>query len=666
MRYPILFPPRGSLRRLVALTGVAGVLVTGLTLSVILELGGRAQDGLGRATDTFVQEQAIADRINHAVMRQLLAVSAIQAGADTTVQAAFLAAGDMAYEQFRLYLSRDLTTEERLQLERVKEGQQRLEVNAIRATASYREGDRKAGGEAFDLMVSHGFDLLRAVAGFLDMREAGLQALRARQQHAVQTAYLVGLALAVVLLIGASTVGWLLQRRVAAPLYALTEAVDRLAAGDLEARVPAQHDTEFSTLAAKFNHMAENLRALRGDLERRNQELAGAVDGMHRTRAELLRSEKLSTLGRMTAGLVHELNNPLASILGYAELLEAELQGGRSVSLDQVRRDFVEPIAGEARRAHHLTRSLLVFSRRADTSVGPVPLKGALEVAIGLRSFQFQSAGLALDAQHAPDRHVIAEQQRLQETFLNIINNALHALRAGGGTGLRIHGEEEDGSILVRFDDDGPGFAQPELALEPFYTTKPPEEGTGLGLSLVSRYMDEFSGSVRVENRAGGGARVELRFRAAEAPAVVSRPGAVGQPLEAGRRAPSGAEPPAREPRVLVVEDEAHLRVIHERILKRIGVAARLAGSAAEARRILASESVDLIISDVKMPGEGGVDLYRWVVKDHPRLADRFLFVTGDTGSPETVELFEEHRDMFLRKPFEMAEYLERVKARLG
>ena len=659
MKPAFLFPPKGSLRRRVFMTGMAGITLAAVSLVAVLGLGVRAQDEISAATDSFVEEQAIADRINQAVMRQLLAVSAIQAGTDTIARPDFAAAGQEAYTQIRHYLLRDLTTEQRLQLERVKEGQQRLEVAALHATTAYADGAAARGDEAFETMVSHGFDLLNAVAGFLGMRESGLLALRVRQKRAFQMAYGVGFGLAALLMLGSLAVGWMLQRRVNVPLSVLDDAVGRIAEGDLDVRVPDLADSEFSRLATRFNQMAVNLRTLQGDLERRNAELEAAVETMHRTRSELMQSEKLSTVGRMTAGLAHELNNPLASILGYGELLEAELGRERPPSIREIRDDFVRPIVEEARRSHHMTRSLLIFSRRSEATVGAVPLRESLDVAANLRSFAFVGVGLALLIENVPDVYVLADRQHLQETFFNILNNALHALQSHGGTRVRVSGRVEGGELVLEFEDDGPGFEQPELALEPFYTTKPPDEGTGLGLPMVARYMDECSGTVRLSNVADGGARVELRFRLAEAPARA----------EATAAEPTWGEEPApfaRNRRILVVEDEPHLRVIHERLLSRAGASIRAVSNVREAKAVLHAETIDLVISDVRMPGEGGVSLYEWVISEHPGLRDHFLFVTGDTRSPDILELAEAHPEMFLRKPFEVADYMKRVEAILG
>ncbi len=122
----------------------------------------------------------------------------------------------------------------------------------------------------------------------------------------------------------------------------------------------------------------------------------------------------------------------------------------------------------------------------------------------------------------------------------------------------------------------------------------------------------------------------------------------------------------AASPRVLVVEDEPSLRRLQKRLLNRLGAEVILTASVAEARTILADRDVDLVVSDVKMPGEYGIELYRWVAEHRPGLAGRFLFVTGDVGAAAIANLSEARPGIFLHKPFDMKEYMARVSALLG
>jgi CheY-like chemotaxis protein len=240
------------------------------------------------------------------------------------------------------------------------------------------------------------------------------------------------------------------------------------------------------------------------------------------------------------------------------------------------------------------------------------------------------------------------------------------ALTEAHGTTLRIHAARTGaGFIEVHFDDDGPGLRHPERVFDPFYTTKPVGRGTGLGLTLVHRFQEEFGGSVIVRNRAEGGASITLRHRAATPPADV--PAAAEN---AGPRAGRAAIPETASyggnvprPRVLIVEDERPLLDLQARMLERLGYESVLADNGVAAREVIRAQHVDAVISDVKMPGEmNGAQLYAWIQTHRPDLCDRFLFVTGDVHDPALREMLRTEPDRFVTKPFVMQDYLDRVR----
>jgi len=227
----------------------------------------------------------------------------------------------------------------------------------------------------------------------------------------------------------------------------------------------------------------------------------------------------------------------------------------------------------------------------------------------------------------------------------------------------------------VIVEDEGPGLSHPERVFEPFYTTKPVGEGTGLGLALVHRSMDLFGGSVRAENRPSGGARFLLHF--AVATDAVLEGVVAPDPVPSGRPSTgplalagqglaitagvedAGSEDTGRT--ILLVEDEGDVRHLQTRMLSRLEGTVLVAESVEVARALLREHRVDAIVSDVKMPGETGIDLYEWIRKEHPALLDHFLFVTGDVQGDEVRDLARQRPDMFLHKPFEVDEYLAKV-----
>ncbi|MFW5947094.1 MAG: ATP-binding protein [Gemmatimonadota bacterium] len=666
--------PRSIRRTIVAATVLFTVLLL-LALTGLTWVTRSMQDDLARATEDFTEEQRIADELLRAVARQLVAAGNFAGYQRDRAVVAFRAAGDDAYAQIRSYLFRDLTFDQRYQLEAVKEQHQLLEVSASHAFELFRADRAREAAASADAMIEHGMELMDAVDAFLRLREADLESLQLRQAATFRR-FVVGVGLFALFLTGLMiALVRFLHARLARPVDELADTAARIGAGDLDARVETEYNDEFADVAEAFNRMADRLAAARDRLELRNRQLRDAVDELKNTQDELIRSAKLSATGRMMAGLAHELNNPLASVLGYGELLAARLGDGDTPSLDEIRAGFVDPIVNEAVRARNLVRNLLRFSHPENEAVGPVPLREPLDVVVGLRAYAFQQAGLKLEIGRIPDGRVRGQEQSMEQVFLNLINNALDAMEPLGRGTLRIHGEREGDEVVLHFDDDGPGLPDPERIFEPFFTTKPVGAGTGLGLALVHRYMDGCGGHVHAEDRAAGGARFTLRFRAVDREdgraagrdpdarggvAPTGEPDAHGVDTS-GDAAGAGRTGTAAGARILIVEDEPALRGLQERILARIGATALVAETVVEARRALEREDIDLVVSDVKMPGETGLDLYRWVGRKRPDLSDRFLFVTGDIGDPLIAHLAEEEPGRFIRKPFQMQDYLDRV-----
>jgi len=638
-------------------------------VAAILFVSARQQRRLAGATATALAEQRIADDIVRGVMRQLVVVSVPPSQRAPAMQVEYESASALVYERLRRYLFRELTPGERLLIEQVKQEHLQMEVAAGNALVLASQ-DAAEASRTTEEAVAHAFALVTSLEDFVRSREAELADLLEEQSRTLQRLALGGV-MAVLLLVTAQFLFELrfVRRHVATPLRSLRDATVRIGAGDLSARVPSGYDAEFAAVAQGFNQMSAALAETRRELLGRNTELSDALEQVRAAQQELVEAETLGAIGRMTAGLAHELNNPLASVLGYSELLAsrlAELPGGDGGAL---RAELVEPIVREARRSRLLVRSLLQFARRGESELGAVSLRDTLRIVAELRGFAFEQAGLRFVATEIPDVAVVAERQHLQGVLLNIVNNALDALSGQGHGALVVHGRIDGEMVELCFDDDGPGLPDLERVFEAFYTTKGVGEGTGLGLALADRFMREFGGSISATNRPDGGARFTLRFVRAHGPPVHLRAldtPAHGTPLPRRVASPDGTEAGRARESVLVVEDEAHLQRLHEKLLARLDVAVFVCGTVAEARRLLDAQAFAVVVSDVKMPGESGLALYEWLCREHPAMADRFLFVTGDVGAPDLQRLVAERPDAFLHKPFEAREYLTRVGRLLG
>ncbi len=184
--------------------------------------------------------------------------------------------------------------------------------------------DTPSAEAAANELLADASALHEALNGFLEMREAGCRRC-ARQNAEFMALDVGGAGFALLDLLGSGYLGRFLQLRMTEPLAALTDAARQIGEGDLEARVPTDHDREFARVAMAFNDMARDVTRVREELVQHNRQLAEALESLRQAQAELIESEKLAAMGRMTAGLAHELNNPLASVLGYGELLNEHL-----------------------------------------------------------------------------------------------------------------------------------------------------------------------------------------------------------------------------------------------------------------------------------------------------------------------------------------------------
>lgn len=672
---------RRSLRRRLALVGVWSALTTALLLAGLAVFSSRAQQQLRRTTLGVLEEQRIGDAVIRGVMQQI-SIAGDPAPTRRSEQVArFDSVGGAVYEHLRGYLSRSLSARERQQIERVKEEHQQLEVAARRVMSAASSTSSYSVDASADMRL-HAFTLLDVLRDFVTMRERALESLVDTQADTMRrvTVSLV-LLVAVFALVQVLVVARFVRRRVTMPLEQFGEAVSRVGAGDRDVRLPAASDQEFAELADSFNAMSARLATTRADLETRNTSLTEALAEVRTTKDELVRSETLSAIGRMTAGLAHELNNPLATVLASSELLASRLREGEAPTTAEMEAHYVAPILHEARRARLLVRSLLQFARRGDSEVRPVPFRESLDVVTELRQFAFAAAGVRLEVAGFEDACIMAERQHLQGVLLNVLNNALDALsnhvRDDGAAGVvRVDAGRRADGFVVTISDNGPGLRDPARVFEAFYTTKGVGEGTGLGLALVDRFMTTFGGSVTAENIAGGGARFTLMFELADPsllpssgcvadhppplPTPVSMPVVVDSVFPTAFRV-EGAAVPTRAC-VMVVDDEAPLLRAQDLLLRRLGVDVVLCGSVAEAQAVLDVRHVHVVLCDVKMPAASGLVLYDWVEQHRPALVPRFAFVTGDVEAPELHRFASLHPTALIAKPFDVREYLDQVR----
>jgi len=215
--------------------------------------------------------------------------------------------------------------------------------------------------------------------------------------------------------------------------------------------------------------------------------------------AKLAHSEKMATIGRLVSGVAHEVNNPLAAILGFTDLLLENPEVPLSA------RDDLQIILQETQRTKDIVQDLLSFARQRPVQREPVQLNSVLRQTIKLRSYDFASHGVeVLEDFEEALAPALGDSQQLQQVFLNILNNAYDAVQEAGQRGrIRIHTRRRTDMIEVAISDNGTGIADPQRIFDPFYTTKQVGKGTGLGLSICYGIVRAHAGEIQCWNNEG-------------------------------------------------------------------------------------------------------------------------------------------------------------------
>jgi signal transduction histidine kinase len=234
-------------------------------------------------------------------------------------------------------------------------------------------------------------------------------------------------------------------------------------------------------------------------------DLAVTIDNaaLHR---QLVRSEKLAAIGQLVAGVAHELNNPLASIVGYAELMTDEVPEGPS-------RQKLDKMIREARRMKRIIGNLLRFARQNNLEKKSANLEGLLQEVLALREYHIGAHSVDVDVRvEAGLPQVAVDEDQFKQILLNLLNNSIDALEGVCEKRIRIEALRRNERVIVRFDDNGPGFSDVNRAFDPFYTTKPIGKGTGLGLSICYGIVKEHGGDIHAANLEPCGARIALEL----------------------------------------------------------------------------------------------------------------------------------------------------------
>ncbi len=409
--------------------------------------------------------------------------------------------------------------------------------------------------------------------------------------------------------------------------------------------------------------------------------------------SQLLQAEKMAALGTTISGVAHELNNPLATILTWAERLTER-------DLDPSAHRGVETILREAERAARIVRNLLTFARKRHTTRTMVDVNHVVRETLSLRAYEQRVTNISvIDALASGIPPVFADPHQIQQVLLNLVINAEQAMLTTNGRGtlmVRTWQNPDHESIVLEVNDDGPGVPEDVRTkiFDPFFTTKEVGKGTGLGLTVAYAIVEEHGGRMWLVSEPGEGASfyVELpvsggKLKAEATPGAGGGTGGEGvsreddelggvpdlttmeEPLPAPARrpatrvqivAPAQASATARldSQAVLIVEDETALASAMAEAFGDAGYLVDRAGDGEEAIARLEGGHYDLIISDLKMPRMDGIQLFGALREQYPEMAGRIMFVTGDVIGTDAERFLADSGCRWLAKPFRLGELL--------
>lgn len=298
--------------------------------------------------------------------------------------------------------------------------------------------------------------------------------------------FLVG----VIVLIVAITLIVLFASRITSPLKRLANLMEKAGKGEFTGRINLKSKDEIGQLARVFNKMLE-------ELANRDAEIEGA-------KQKLIQSEKMSAFGQMSAGIAHEVKNPLAGILGYAQIAKKKLEDKPEIA------NYLEIIEKETTRCKEIVENLMKFARQEKATLSRIDINKAVKDSVRLVEHQITVSGIKIVQIYASDGspiYVEGNTNQIQQVMLNLMLNAQHAMENKGTLTVTTHLDEPRGRVMIMVSDTGCGMSEEVKAriFEPFYTTKGVGKGTGLGLAVSLGIIKDHKGSIDVDSTTGKG-----------------------------------------------------------------------------------------------------------------------------------------------------------------
>jgi signal transduction histidine kinase/CheY-like chemotaxis protein len=358
-----------------------------------------------------------------------------------------------------------------------------------------------------------------------------------------------------------------------------------------------------------------------------------------------LTSSHLASIGELASGIAHEVNNPLASIVLYTQLLMEE-------DLPAKTKSDVMSIYESAVRAINIIRRLLTFARQQLQQKIATDINEMIAVTLELRKYALETSNIEVRTELAPDLPLtLADAGQIQQVFLNIVLNAEAEMKLSRGKGsLFIKTALADNTIKVSFTDDGPGITRENMSkiFDPFFTTREVGDGTGLGLSICHGIMADHDGKIYAESEPGKGATFYV-----EIPVIACRQAA--KKVESVQHNASKVS----SRRILIVDDEVSILDSLSRLLVKHGYGVDTVDNCLSALDMILSQRYDCILLDIKLPGMSGIELYKEVKKTDASLVRKIAFITGNIMERETRQFLQENSVSYFAKPFEMKQLIK-------
>jgi len=440
------------------------------------------------------------------------------------------------------------------------------------------------------------------------------------------------------IILGVSVV-WLVVNKVTRPLSELRDSAEAVGRGDFSRQVPLRSDDEVGELAGAFNRMTKNVRESRAQLEQ-------TVSTLKNTQEQLIQSEKLSAVGEFVAGVAHELNNPLAAVMGFSEML-------READVDAKYRRQLDLIFKAAQRCQKIVQSLLSFARHQKPERKPVSANELVEAVLEIVAYPLRTSNVEVVTRLQPGLPaVLADSHQIQQVLLNIINNARQAVEGHQRDGrIKINTEFCETNVRITIQDNGPGIPEENLRriFDPFFTTKEVGKGTGLGLSLCYGIIKEHGGNISVTSRQGEGAAFVIELPIAKGTKLPAEDLKSSLPAKTDSREGAGRK-------ILVIDDEESVLLMVYQILTASGYHVHTVANGETGLQELLKNPYDAIFCDWKMPGLNGREVYERVRGTSPELCRRIIFITGDVINETMQEFLVKENRPCLAKPFTLTE----------